>query len=169
MPLRSRQITDLLSYLGDLGIHRLLVGDYSIKLGGQLVDRLSKTFIGLSLSHYEALCKTLQVRFELRRWRRWVVRSSILEPMWLHRTLGWRVGVLIERTGMDLLTLNVGSGVKNILGAIKVMEDVSMHNVRRTIVALNRCVPLQTTSFTSSINSNWTRSTYLVQSLYLAG
>jgi len=61
MSLIPGQVADLLGYLGYLSVHRLLVGGHSIKLGGQLIDRRTKSFIGLSLSYYELLHETLQV------------------------------------------------------------------------------------------------------------
>ena len=54
-------MTDLLSDLGNLNVHRFLVRGRSLKLGGQLVDRCTKSFISLSLSHYELLHETLQI------------------------------------------------------------------------------------------------------------
>ena len=71
-----------------LGVYCLLMGGHSLKLGGQLIDRLTKSFISLGLGHYKALHKTLQVEFGLRRLRRLVVRGSIVNPRRLHRTLG---------------------------------------------------------------------------------
>ena len=52
-------MTNMLRYLGDLSIHRFLGEGHSIKFEGQLVDGLTKDFIGLGLSCYEALHKTL--------------------------------------------------------------------------------------------------------------
>jgi len=147
---------DLLIYLGDLGIHRLLVGGHNIKLKGQLVDGLIKGLIGLGLGHYEALHKTLQVRLGLRSWRRWVIGHFMLEPRWLHRILGMRVGLLMERIRVTLPTLIVGGRVRNILlWGVKAMKGVSMLNSRRANVALYKGMPLHTTGLTSSINSNW--------------
>ena len=59
-------MTNLLSSLGDLGIDHLLTGGHNIKLGGQLIDRLTKSFISLHLGYYEAFPETLQVGFGLR-------------------------------------------------------------------------------------------------------
>ena len=59
MSLRPRQVADLVCYLDYLSVHRLLVGGHSIKLGGQQIDRRTKSFIDLSLSHYELLYETL--------------------------------------------------------------------------------------------------------------
>ena len=42
-------MANLLSYLGDLVIHRLLMGYHSIELGGELGDGRSHSLIGLSL------------------------------------------------------------------------------------------------------------------------
>ena len=49
----------LLSYLGDLIIHTLLVGGHSIKLGIQLINQLTKNFISLGLRHDATLRETL--------------------------------------------------------------------------------------------------------------
>jgi len=40
-------VADILGYLGDLSVHRLLVGGHCIELGVQLVDGLVKCLIGL--------------------------------------------------------------------------------------------------------------------------
>jgi len=66
-----------------------------LKLGGQLIGRLTKSFISFGLGCYEALHKTLQVGFGLWRWRRWIVGCSALEPRPLHRTLVLRGRVLV--------------------------------------------------------------------------
>ena len=109
-------MVDLLDDMGNLGVHRLLVGGHSLKLGGQLIDGLTKSFINLGLGHYEALHETLQVEFELLwRLRGWAIRSSILKPRRLQRTLELGVRVLLERIGMALSIFNVGSGVGIIL------------------------------------------------------
>jgi len=60
-------MANLLSNLSDLGVHCLLMRGHSIKLGGQLIDRLIKSFISLSLGRYEMLYETLQVGFGLTR------------------------------------------------------------------------------------------------------
>jgi len=157
-------MTDLLSHLGDLDIHRLLAEGHSLKHGGRLVDRLNETFIGLGLSHYKVLHQTLEVGFRL---RRWVVDSSMLVPRRLYKTLRIRVRVPIERVWVTLLTLTVSSGVGSIMWwRVTALKGVSMVNGERAIVALNRCIPLQTISLTSSVNSNCARSTHLGQSLY---
>ena len=44
-------MADLLDDMGDLGVHCLLVGGHSLKLGGQLIDRITKSFINLGLGH----------------------------------------------------------------------------------------------------------------------
>jgi len=108
-------MANLLDNLSNLGVHRLLVGGHSIKFGGQLINRLIKSFISLDLGCYKTLHETLQVGFRLRRWNGWVVWSSILEIRRLCRTLGMRVRVLIERIGVTLLTLIVDSRVGTIL------------------------------------------------------
>jgi len=58
-------MADLLSYMLDLSVHRLLVGGHSDKLGGQLVDGHTKSFISLGLGCYEVLHRTVQVKFGL--------------------------------------------------------------------------------------------------------
>jgi len=55
VPVWPRQVAHLLSYLGDLIIHRLLMGGHSVELNVELIDRLTKNFIGLSLCHNEML------------------------------------------------------------------------------------------------------------------
>ena len=60
-------MTGLLGDLGDLSVHYLLMGGYNVKFGGRLTNELAKGLIGLDLARYEALHKTLQVRFRLRR------------------------------------------------------------------------------------------------------
>ena len=66
-------MANLLDYLGDLSIHRFLVKGHSIELGIQLINRLSKNFISLSLCCDETLHDALQVRRGLSRWRGWVI------------------------------------------------------------------------------------------------
>jgi len=50
-------VADLLGYLGDLSVHRLLVGGRRIEFGVQLVDRLVKCLIGLGLGYDKALMR----------------------------------------------------------------------------------------------------------------
>ena len=50
-------MADLLGYLGDLSVHRLLVGGRRIEFGVQLVDRLVKCLIGLGLGYDKALMR----------------------------------------------------------------------------------------------------------------
>jgi len=54
-------VADLLGYLGDLSVHRLLVGGHRIELGIQVVDGLIKCLIGLGLGSDKELCEALQV------------------------------------------------------------------------------------------------------------
>jgi len=54
-------VADLLGYLGDLSVHRLLMGGHRIEHGVQLVDGLVKCLIGLRLGSDKALCKAFQV------------------------------------------------------------------------------------------------------------
>jgi len=56
-------MANLLGYLGDLSIHRLLMGCHSIKLGGKLIDGRTQYFIGLGLYHYELRYHILQVGY----------------------------------------------------------------------------------------------------------
>jgi len=108
----------------------------------------------LVLGCYEAIHKPLQVRFGLRRWRTWVVRSSILVPRWLHSTLRTTIRVLVERIWVTLPSLITGSGVGNILWrGIKALKSIRMLNGVKGIVAFNRCMPLHTTGFTNCIDS----------------
>jgi len=74
-------MVNLLSYLGDLSIHRLLMGCHDIKLTVQLVDGRTQSFIDLSLRCYELLHHTLQVGCSWLRWkwRWWGVGCSRLE------------------------------------------------------------------------------------------
>ena len=80
-------MANLLSYLCDLGFHCPLVGGHSIKVGGQLIGQLTKSFLSLDLGCHEMIHETLQVGLGLRRRMGWVIWSSILETEWLHRTL----------------------------------------------------------------------------------
>jgi len=112
MSLKSVQMANLLADLDNLSVHRLLVRSHSIKIRGQLVKGFPKSFISLHLSCYEALHKALQVRFGF---RRWVVRSSILLPRQLHRTLRMRVRVIVERIYVTRPALIISSGVEDIL------------------------------------------------------
>ena len=52
-------MADLLGYLGDLSIYRLLVGGHLIKLGIQVVDGLVKCLIDLGLGSDKALYEAL--------------------------------------------------------------------------------------------------------------
>ena len=54
-------MANLLSYLGDLGIHRLLMGCHGVKFGGQLIDGRTQCFIGFGLYRYELCHHILQV------------------------------------------------------------------------------------------------------------
>jgi len=108
-------VADLLRDLGNLGVHRLVVESHGIKLGGQLADGLTNGLISLALSHYEVLHKALQVRLRLRRWRRWVVGSSILLPRQLHRTLRYRVEIFVEIVGVALSSRIILIGVRMVL------------------------------------------------------
>jgi len=54
-------MANLSGSLGNLSIHFLLMKSHGLKLRGQLVDRRTKNFVNLSLSHYELLHETLQV------------------------------------------------------------------------------------------------------------
>ena len=54
-------MADLLGYLGDLSVRRLMVGGHHIKLGVQLVDGLVKCLIGLRLGSNEVLYEAFQV------------------------------------------------------------------------------------------------------------
>ena len=53
-------MANLLCDLGDLGVHRLLMGCHSIELRRQLINRCTKSFISLSLSRNELLYETFQ-------------------------------------------------------------------------------------------------------------
>jgi len=46
-------MANLLSNLGDLSIHRLLMSSHGVKLGGKLVDGRSQCLIGFGLDHYK--------------------------------------------------------------------------------------------------------------------
>jgi len=73
------------------------MGCYGIKFGVQLVDGFTQSFIGLSLSRYELLHKTLQIRLGLKRLllRRWIIWSPMLETRRLRlRGIG-RNGIVI--------------------------------------------------------------------------
>ena len=59
-------MANLLGYLGNMSIHRLLMGGHSIKLRGWLGNGLTKGLIGLGLSCYEILYEALQVRIGLK-------------------------------------------------------------------------------------------------------
>jgi len=54
-------MANLLSNLGNLSIHRLLMGSHGLKLGGKLVDGCSQSLIGLGLYCYELRHHVLQV------------------------------------------------------------------------------------------------------------
>jgi len=59
--------------LGDLCVHRLLIGGHGIDPAGQQVDRLTKSLVGLCLGYYEVLHEALQVGRGFKRRRRWIV------------------------------------------------------------------------------------------------
>ena len=63
-------MADLVGYLRILC---LLVGCHSLKLRSELVDRLSKSFVSLSLGCYEVLHEAFYVRVGLQTLMRWVV------------------------------------------------------------------------------------------------
>jgi len=91
-------MNNLLGYLGDLGIHRLLVRGHSVELGIQLINRLTKNLISLSLCRDETLHDALQVRLGLRRWRGWVIWGFI-----------WRIGLLrLRGIGWQGIVVAVG-------------------------------------------------------------
>jgi len=54
-------MVNLLSNLGDLGIHRLLVDCHGIKLVGKLIDGRSQCLIGFGLGRYKLRHHVLQV------------------------------------------------------------------------------------------------------------
>jgi len=87
MSLGSREMVHLLCNLSDLIVHHLLVSSHRVKLGVQLVDRLTKCLIGLRLSSYKALHEALQIGLGLlgRLLRRLGIRGPILETgrLWL--------------------------------------------------------------------------------------
>ena len=101
----------LLSYLGDLGIHRLLMGRHGVKLGGQLVDGCTQDFISLSLCRYELHHHALQMGRRRLRWRWWGVGGSRLKPRWTYGIWRRRVGVPVRGVGIALPPLIVGSGL----------------------------------------------------------
>jgi len=46
-------MANLLSNLGNLSIHRLLMGSHGVKLGGQLVGGRNQCLIGFGLGRYK--------------------------------------------------------------------------------------------------------------------
>ena len=54
-------MADLLGYLGDLSVHRVLVGGHRIELRVQLVDGLVKFLVILGLGSDKALHEAFQV------------------------------------------------------------------------------------------------------------
>lgn len=84
-------MADLLGDLGDLGVHRLLVGSHSIEFGAQLVKGGIESFIGFGLGDNELLHEALKVGLGFRWWRGWSVGGLVLVPRRLHGILrgGW--------------------------------------------------------------------------------
>ena len=130
-------MANLLSNLGDLGIHHLLMGYHGVKLGGKLVDGRRQCLIGFGLGRYKLRHHVLQVGCG---WLRGIGCSG-LKSWWAHDILlRWDRGC-VWGVGMTLSRLVVGSEVRRMLWwGLVILKGIDMFNGRWAIVA-EMCAP----------------------------